>query len=225
MNYQPQYMPGVVAYAPADVRAAFIRKVYHLFFVSILVTVGVGYFTGQIARTMLPLLMPLLIAGLVVGLIMGFARNTSGVNLALLMLYAAIQGAIAGPILTILNAIPQYEGVGLQAAVLTVAVFGGLSLYVLNTKRDFSYLGGFLFVAIIALLVGGIVLFFFRTPLLNMIYAAAGVLIFSGFILYDTSVIQQKLHQDQAVAGAISLYLDFIGLFWFILRLLMSLRR
>jgi FtsH-binding integral membrane protein len=226
MNYGiPHSASGVVAYAPADVRADFIRKVYQLFFTSLLATVAVGAFCTQptVLPGMLAMLPALLIGGLIVGFIMAFARRTTGVNVALLYLYAAIQGAIVGPILTLVER--AAPGIPLQAAILTATAFGGLSLYVLHTKKDFSYLGGMLFVSLLGLLVAGIVMFFVQIPLLSTVYSLLGVLIFCGYILYDTSVIMTRLGPEEAVAGAISLYLDFINLFWFILRLLLNSRR
>jgi FtsH-binding integral membrane protein len=225
MNYGTPYMPNVVAYAPTDVRAEFIRKVYHLFFLSLLVTVGVGWFCAQ--PTVMPgvmALFPLVIIGeFVCILALAFARRTTGLNVFLLYLFGALQGAIFGPVLMMVNKVAP--GVPAQAAVLTIATFGGLSLYVLQTKKDFSYLGGMLFVALIGLIVAGIVMFFVHTPLLSMVYSFFGILIFSGYILYDTSVIMTKLGPDEAVTGAINLYLDLVNLFWFILRLLMELNR
>jgi FtsH-binding integral membrane protein len=218
-------MSGAVANASGDVRAAFIRKVYGLFFTSVLVMVGVGVFCAQpaVATTIMGLFMPILIVDFVLGIAVAFARRTTGLNVALLYLFAAVQGAIMGPLLILLNrAVP---GVPLEAAVLTCAVFGGLTLYALQSGKDFSFLGGMLFAALIALLVGGIVMFFVHSPLISMFYSVAGVLIFSGYVLYDTSNIMRRLGPDEAIAGAISLYLDFINLFWYILRLLMELNR
>jgi FtsH-binding integral membrane protein len=222
MDYSIKSSYGAVANAPAEVRADFIRRVYNLFFLSILVTVGVGWFCAQptVAPALLAALPILLIGEFVCIIALMFARRTTGLNVFLLYLFAAIQGAVLGPVLTMLN--HAAPGVPAQAAVLTAAVFGGLSLYALQSRRDFSFLGGFLFVALIGLVVTGIVMFFVHAQILYMIYTFAGVLIFSGYVLYDTSVILRRLGQDEAVVGAISLYLDLLNLFWFILQLLME---
>jgi FtsH-binding integral membrane protein len=224
MNYAAPFGRAVV-YAPADVRMDFIRKVYHLFFASLLVTVGVGWFAAQpaILPAMLALMPLFLLGGLACIIAMYFVRRTTGINVALLYVYAALQGAIFGPLLMLLDR--TAPGVPAQAALLTVATFGGLSLYVLQTKRDFSYLGGFLFVGITALIVAGIVMWFVHSTLLHTVYALGGVLLFCGYTLYDTSVIMNRLGPDEAVAGAVSLYLDFLNLFLFILNLLMDLNR
>ncbi|HZT41160.1 MAG TPA: Bax inhibitor-1 family protein [Chthonomonadaceae bacterium] len=125
--------------------------------------------------------------------------------------------------LTLVNRVAP--GIPAEAAILTAAVFGGLSLYAIQSKRDFSFMGGFLFVGLLALVVTGIVLIFVHAALLQTIYTFVGVLIFSGYVLYDTSLILKKLGPNDTVTGAISLYLDLINLFWFILQLLMEFNR
>lgn len=225
MNYSPAFQYGSVAQAPAGIRAEFIRKVYHLFFLSLLVTVGAGWFAAQpsVWRQMLGLMPVLLIAEFVCIVALTFTRRTTGLNVVLLYLFAGLQGAVAGPLLMLAD---RYApGVPLQAAVLTVATFGGLSIYALTSRKDFSYLGGMLFAALIGLVVAGFVMSFVHSSLMSMVYSAVGILIFCGYTLYDTSVIMNRLGPDEAVAGAVSLYLDFINLFWMILNLLMELNR
>lgn len=223
MNYGiSRSYTGFVADAPADIRAEFIRKVYSLFFTSLLATVAVGVLCAQpgIAPAMLGLWPVLLVVDIVCWIALFFARRTSGLNVALFYLFGAVQGAILGPVLTLVEQVAP--GVPAQAAFLTVGVFGGLSLYALNSKRDFSYLGGFLFAALIGLIIAGIVMFFVHSTLLNTLYCLGGILIFSAFVLYDTSQIIHNLAPDEAIVGAINLYLDILNLFWFLLRLLMS---
>jgi FtsH-binding integral membrane protein len=220
MNYSASMTRGAVAYAPVDVRMAFVRKVYGLFYASLLVTVGVGWLCTQpgVFQIAVSLMWPLLIAGFICIVALSFARRTSGLNVFLLYLFAAIEGAIFGPMLWLVN--QSAPGLPAQTAALTVAVFGGLTLYAMMSRKDFSYLGGMLFIALIALVVAGFVLMFFHSSMLGTLYALGGVLLFSGYVLYDTSRIMLHLNPDEAVTGAVSLYLDFINLFLFILRLL-----
>jgi FtsH-binding integral membrane protein len=199
---------------------AFVRKVYGLFYMSLLVTVGVGWLCTQPAMlpVMTPLMLPLLIAGFVCIIALSFARRVSRLNVFLLYLFSAIEGAVYGPLLWLIN--QSAPGLPTSAAAMTVAVFGGLTVYVMVSKKDFSYLGGMLFIGLIALVVAGLVLMFLHSSMLGTLYAVGGVLIFSGYVLYDTSRIMQHLQADEAVSGAVSLYLDFFNLFLFILRLL-----
>jgi FtsH-binding integral membrane protein len=223
MNYGAAYNRGnFVAGYPADVRADFIRKVYSLFFLSMLVTVGVGAAAAPHAATILGFWPILAIAGFVCIIALSFARRVPGLNMALLYLYSAIQGAILGPLLAMYEL--RFPGLAAEAGWVTVAVFGSLTAYVFASKKDFSFLGGMLFMALIALVVAGIVGMFIHAAWLSMAYSVAGVLIFSGFVLYDTSQIMNKLAPEDAVIGAATLYLDFINLFMFILQLLSNRR-
>jgi FtsH-binding integral membrane protein len=222
MNYGMSYSGGVVANQPANVRAEFIRKVYSLFFLSLLVTVGVGALLAPYTAAVLGLWPILAIAGIVCIIALSFAQRVQGLNLALLLLYSAIQGAILGPLLTIYEA--RFPGIAAEAGWITIAVFGALTGYVFTSKKDFSFLGGILFVGLIAMIVAGIVMMFVHAALASTIYSVFGVLLFSGYVLYDTSRIMLRLSPEDAVIGAVQLYLDFVNLFMFILRLLSSRR-
>jgi FtsH-binding integral membrane protein len=224
MNYDMPFGNRTVAFAAPDVKADFIRKVYQLFLVSILVTVGVGWYCAQPAvlpgvRAAAPVIY---IALFVSGIAMAFMRRTSGLNIGVYMLFSALWGAAVGPLLVMVDRFAP--GIPLQAATMTVAAFTGLSVYALTSKKDFSYLGGFLCASLLALIIGGFVLMFFHSSMLSLLYSIGGIVIFCGYILYDTSQIIHRLGPDEAVGGAISLYLDFINLFMFILRLLMTLQ-
>jgi FtsH-binding integral membrane protein len=222
MNYGLNYGGGFVANQSADVRAGFIRKVYSLFFLSLLVTVGVGALAASNTPAVIGFWPILMIAGIVCIIALSFARRVPGWNVALLYLYSAIQGAILGPLLTMYES--RFPGIATQAGWITIGVFGGLTGYVFSTKKDFSFLGGMLFMGLIALIIAGLVMMFFHVAWLSTVYSVVGVIIFSGFVLYDTSQIMQRLGPEDAVTGAVSLYLDFINLFMFILRLLSSRR-
>ena len=222
MNYGMQQRGGFVADYSADVRGDFIRKVYSLFFLSLLVTVGVGAWAAANTPVIMGYWPMLMIAGIVCIIALTFARRVPGWNVALLYLYSAVQGAILGPVLTMYEA--RWPGLATEAGWVTIAVFGGLTAYVFASKKDFSFLGGMLFMGLIALIVAGFVMMFVHAAMASMIYSIVGVLIFSGFVLYDTSQIMLRLGPEDAVMGAVALYLDFINLFMFILRLLSSRR-
>jgi FtsH-binding integral membrane protein len=225
MNYDYDVYAGrVVANAPDTVRAEFISKVYRLFLLSVLVTVGSGWFCAQ--PTVLPAILPMLggvaILTFVVGIVMAFTQRVPGLNVLMLLLFSALEGAIVGPVLMMVER--SAPGVGANAAYLTIAVFTGLTLYTFASKKDFSFLGGFLWTGLLCLVFAGILMIFLPSAAGSLLYSVAGVVLFSGYILYDTSNIMRRLGPDEAVAGAIGLYLDLVNLFWFILRLLQSSR-
>ena len=220
MQHGIPHSGSFVAQASPDIRAQFIQKVYTLFFASILTTVAVGTVAAQsaFAPAMASLSAVWMLGTFGCLIAMFFARRASGINVALLFLFAAFEGAWLGPVLSVYNQV--FPGVPAQAAWLAGGVFGGLSLYAFQSRRDFSFLGGMLWASLTALLIGGFLMFFLGTALLYTLYCVAGVIIFSGYVLYDTSNLLNTLEPGDEVVGAINLYLDLINLFLFILRLL-----
>jgi len=111
----------------------------------------------------------------------------------------------------------------------TSAAFGGLSLYGYTTKRDLGPLGTFLIMGVIGLVLASIVNMFLGSSMLYWITTYAGVLIFSGLIAYDTQRLKMTYYtlggdkNAMGVAtsyGALSLFLDFVNLFMFLLRIM-----
>ncbi|HTE37395.1 MAG TPA: Bax inhibitor-1/YccA family protein [Reyranella sp.] len=107
----------------------------------------------------------------------------------------------------------------------TAASFGALSLYGYTTKRDLTAMGKFLFMGLIGLVLASLVNMFFPSGTMNFIISVAGVLIFSGLIAYDTQRIKEQyadaygtdVAEKMAIFGALSLYLDFVNLFQFLM--------
>ena len=111
---------------------------------------------------------------------------------------------------------------------ITAAAFGGLSLWGYTTKRSLSGIGTFCVMGLIGLVIASIVNIFLGSSMMQFIIAVAGVLIFSGLIAYDTQKIKNQyfqisgseLQDKVAVMGAVSLFLNFINLFQFLLMFL-----
>jgi FtsH-binding integral membrane protein len=111
---------------------------------------------------------------------------------------------------------------------ITAAAFGALSLYGYTTKRDLSAFGKSLFMGLIGLVLASLVNMFFPSGTMTFIISVAGVLIFSGLIAYDTQRIKEQYAdawgseaaEKIAVFGALSLYLDFVNLFQFLMMFL-----
>ena len=110
----------------------------------------------------------------------------------------------------------------------TAAAFGALSLYGYTTKRDLTAIGKFLFMGVIGLILAGLVNMIWPSGTMSFIISAAGVLIFSGLIAYDTQKIKEQyaeawgteMAEKVAIFGALSLYLDFVNLFQFLMSFL-----
>lgn len=115
-----------------------------------------------------------------------------------------------------------------QTFFVTAIAFGGLSLYGYTTKRDLTAMGSFLIMGVIGLIVASLVNIFLQSSALEFAVSVLGVLIFAGLTAYDTQKIKEMYYAADAAAtqakkaimGALSLYLDFINMFMFLLRFL-----
>jgi FtsH-binding integral membrane protein len=115
-----------------------------------------------------------------------------------------------------------------QTFFITAAAFGALSLWGYTTKRDLTGMGTFLFMGVIGLIIAMVVNIFLASPALQFAISAIGVLIFSGLTAYDTQKIKEMYFEGdevlvagrKAIMGALTLYLDFINLFTFLLSFL-----
>lgn len=228
MNQQPSIVDPEVPQISSAARAkAFLNKVYMWLAVSMLITAGVAAYAAQDMDSLIwvadhRLLLCLSTLGLVV--IMSFAANklSVGAITALLLVFAALQGLLFGPILISYG----LDSVG-KAFGCTAAMFGAMSIYGTVTKRNLSTLGRTLFMLLIGLIVAMIINIFWGNGVFDTIICCAGVLIFAVFTAYDTQNLLKiglsndtELQKKAAVLGALELYLDFINLFVYLLRLL-----
>jgi FtsH-binding integral membrane protein len=157
-------------------------------------------------------------------------RNPSpmGANLVYWSVVTLI-GVGMGAIVYAYGRIPDGMTTVAKAFLITSASFGALSLWGYTTKRDLSGWGVFLFMGVIGLIIASIVNMFVQSSMMSYIISVVGVLIFAGLTAYDTQRLKFMYYdlvgnaRGIAVAttyGALSLYLDFINMFMFILRLL-----
>ena len=123
-----------------------------------------------------------------------------------------------------------YTGASItRVFLITAATFGALSLYGYTTKKDLSGWGSFLMIGLIGLIIATIVNFFMQSPGLYYALSYIGILIFAGLTAYDTQNLKNMYYQSGmegdiadriAISGALSLYLDFINMFLYLLRLM-----
>jgi FtsH-binding integral membrane protein len=112
-----------------------------------------------------------------------------------------------------------------EAFILTACVFLGLTAYVLLSKKDFSFLGGFLSMASWTLIGLGLIFWLFGGFSGSSIWSILWVALLSGWVLYDTSQILHRRHVSEYVAASVELLVDFVYLFIHIAILLMGSRR
>ena len=107
-----------------------------------------------------------------------------------------------------------------NALILTGAIFSGLTLYTFVSRKDFSYMGASLTIGLFMLIGASFINIFVHSSTLDLSLSIISVILFSGFILFDTSRILQRAHEVPPTLAALSLYLDFLNLFLALLRIL-----
>ncbi|NDH63158.1 MAG: Bax inhibitor-1/YccA family protein [Alphaproteobacteria bacterium] len=180
-------------------------------------------------------------AGRVVGLNgLGWVAILAPMGLLLLVSFRAAQMSV-GSIQAVYWAVTALMGVSLSLLLfrytgasvartffVTAAAFGALSLYGYTTKKDLTAMGKFLFMGVVGLILASIVNMIWPSGAMSFVISAAGVLIFSGLIAYDTQKIKDQYAdawgtdtaEKVAIFGALSLYLDFVNLFQFLMMFL-----
>ncbi len=219
-----EHVENSAAAAGTDAKMRFIAKVYNILGLGILGSIVAGFLAYTFVKTpSMGMLYGLSGAWFLIVLISGFIKpKSSTLAGTLFALFAVVAGTMFGIIANVLVQV----GLGMifaQAAVMTAVVFGGLTAYVHITKKDFSYLAGFLVIFSLILFVFGIFTIFVRSSMMSLVYSAGGVALFSFYILFDTSRIIHRAHPDEAVYGAFMLFIDIAYLFWFILSILLRL--
>lgn len=149
------------------------------------------------------------------------ATRDSGLGVVLLLVLTGFMGVMLGPILQVaLNLSNGTELVGLAAGG-TGAIFLTLAGIATTTKKDFSFLGKFLMVGIVLLILASLANIFFQIPALSLTLSAVAILLFSGFLLYDISRIVNG-GETNYVMATLSVYLSIYNIFVNLLQLLMA---
>ena len=128
-------------------------------------------------------------------------------------------GYTLGPILSRYLSLPDGGMIVMQAMAGTAAIFVGLSAYVLTTRKDFSFMGGFLMVGILTAFLAGLGAVFFEMPALSLAVSGMFVLLMSGLILFETSNI---IHGGETnyIMATVSLFVSIFNLFTSLLHIL-----
>lgn len=170
-----------------------------------------------------PIIATLGMLAVMFGLFMGISANrNSSLGVVLLLVLTGFMGLMLGPILQV--ALQLRNGgqlVGLAAGG-TGVIFMSLAGIATVSKRDFSFLGNFLFIGLILLILASLANLFFQIPAMSLALSGVAVLLFSGFILYDVNRIVRG-GETNYVMAALALYLDIYNLFVNLLHLLMAL--
>jgi len=225
-----------------------MKMVYLWMFLGMLTTAGVAYFTANLdflaslrTSTGASILSIVVLFGTVIGLNVGITRQWMTPNLAagLFFLFSAIMGfslsltlqAFLDPTLSDGTVNPLYDPGAVYAAFgTTAALFGSMTMFAFTTRMDLTKWGTYLFMGLIGLIIAMFVNMLLGSETLGFIISFAGVLLFTALTAYDTQKIEQMSRSPElqsngdlafkfSIIGAVTLYLDFINLFLFLLRL------
>ena len=207
---------------------AFLSKVYGWMFVGLLITAGVAYslassevLIGALFSNRLAIWVVLIAQlGLVFFLSARVNHMAPTTAAGLFMLYSALVGVTTSVLLL------AFTGASIASTfIITAGMFGATAVFGTITKRNLAGLGHFMFMGLIGLLLAMIVGIFWQSDALQFVISVVGVLIFTGLTAWDAQRLRQMAFAlpdgragTYAVVGALSLYLDFINLFFFLLR-------
>ncbi len=213
------------------VEADFMQKVYLWMTFALTLTGFVAYRTTQ-SEFLLELIFSssfgfigliLVELALVFWISSGIQRMSSNMAIGLFLLYSVLNG------LTLSVLLIAYTGASVASTFfITAGMFGAMSVYGYTTKQDLSSWGNLLFMALIGLILASVVNIFLQSSGLYWLISYIGVLVFVGLTAYDTQKIKQLAAQviveseegrKVAILGALTLYLDFINMFIFMLRI------
>lgn len=154
------------------------------------------------------------------GLLFVVSKNAnSSKGLFWVFMFTGVMGASLGNMLNHYLAMTNGTALIMQALGSTALIFLALSAYVLTSRKDFSFIGGFLMAGMIAVIIAMIANIFLQIPIMQVVISSVVVLIMSGFILFDTSRIING-GETNYIRATVSLYLNLFNLFIHLLNLL-----
>lgn len=227
------------AVAPVGDERVFFHRVFAWMAVGLGITGGIAGLIGSDSRALhfffesaggAVIIVSLILELVLVAVLVGLVRHLSLFEAAAIYLaYAALNGLT----LSLLFAVYTTKSI-FSTFLITAAMFGALAVWGYTTKRDLTGWGNFLFMALIGQVIGVVVNVLWLNETLYWVTTATGVLIFSAFTAFDVQKLKQyepppgsdaEVAQRDAIVGALALYLDFVNLFLYLLRIFGRARR
>jgi uncharacterized protein len=215
---------------------AFMLGVYNKMGLGLVLSAGLAYAaaTVPVLNQLVfhsPFYFVVLFGPLAILLISSFAMKNPSPTAAAIIYWSVVSliGLSLGAVLMQYRVVPDGMQTVAKAFLVTAASFGALSLWGYTTKRDLTGMGTFLFMGLIGVIIASVINMFVQSSVLSYAISVIGVLVFAGLTAWDTQRLKFMYYQiagdarAMAVAttyGALSLYLDFINMFLFILRLM-----
>lgn len=214
------------------VRSSFIRKVYSLLFIQLLITFGIVSIFVFLEDAKLWAMQHRF--AIFIGLGMQFVliilmgcfeslRRTVPINFILFFVYTLIQGFVLGVLCAFIDPYIILLTVGITALNCFMLI-----LFAFQTKVDFTGLGGILFVISIVLIIFGIIVIFFPSKAMVLLYATAGTILISIYLIVDTQLMMGGAHKysispEEYIFATLNVYTDIVQLFLFMLTILLEL--
>ena len=202
-----------------------LRNTYLLLALTMVPTV-IGAWVGMATSGVImssPIISTVVMLAAVIGLQFGIAANrNSGIGVALLLLMTGLLGWWLGPILNVALSLKNGMALVGYAAVGTGAIFAAMGAIAMTTKRDFSFMGKFLFVGMLALLAAMLANMFLQIPALALTISTLVIVVFSLFLLYDLQRIIRGGETNYVMATT-GVYMSLFNIFANLLHLLMAL--
>jgi len=216
-NLKQNTMAGIESTASVLETNKVLRNTYMLLGMTLLATA-----LSSVAAIVLNLPPLAAIACMIAAFIMMFVVNKtadSAKGIVMIFIFSILMGMSLGPMLQIYLKMANGPSMVFQAASGTALIFFVLSGYALTTKKDFSFIGGFLLVGMIVALIAIVANIFLHIPALQLTISAVVILLMSGFILFDTSRI---IHGGETnyIRATIALYLSIYNIFIHLLSIL-----
>jgi len=235
-KYSPnQQQPGGFVRVADHSEALFFQRIYTWMFAGLLLTAGTAYVLMHSAAWISFLTgssFALIGACIVqVGLVFFLSAKINDLTPSLAKLIFMIYAAVTGATFSVIGLIYS-PAIIFKAFVSTAGVYGAMAVYGLVTKRSLEGLGSFLFMGLVGLIIASLVNLFVQSGPMDLVICVIGVLIFAGLTAYDHQKLRViffgfeqsgETNDDNisrvVIMGALTLYLDFINLFLFLLRL------
>jgi len=219
----PSYAPGSVL---PDVSAQKVLRNTYLLLALTMVPTVIGAYIGLATSGIIvasPIISTVVMLAAVIGLQFGIAANrNSGIGVALLLLMTGLLGWWLGPILNVALSLKNGMALVGYAAVGTGVIFLGIRTIAASAKRDFGFMGKFLFVGMIALLLAMVANMFLQIPALALTISTLVIVVFSLFLLYDLQRIIRG-GETNYIMAATGVYMSLFNIFANLLHLLMAL--
>ncbi len=229
-NYRAQ--PGVISRAGAEIDEGlrtYMLRVYNYMTLGLALTGAIAFTVAQSDQLLAmifnsPLRWVVILAPL--GMVFFLSARINKMSFGAAQITYWVFAGLMGLSLSSIFVIYQLGSIG-QVFFITATMFAGLSLFGYTTKRDLTGMGTFMMMGVFGIIIAMVVNIFLASPMMDFVISVLGVIIFAGLTAYDTQKIKSIYYEGdgaavmgkKAIMGALALYLDFLNMFLFLLRL------